>query len=330
MQKRISSKYTSLALFVVAVLLLSSCAQATPAPTPTPVPPTSTPVPPTNTSVPPTNTPVPPTNTPVPPTPTKAPAATATAAPSSAPVVEVAKPSNPGGPGPAVNLEGNDKAGAQVFATNCVKCHGKEGKGGVKNPGSTDGEVPALNPVDPSLIADDATTYATNLDLYIEHGSVPEGPSPAITMTAWGDAKTLTPQQIADVIAYVMSLNPPPARPSNAGGPGPALGLTGDVKAGTQIYAANCVKCHGQQGKGEVKNPGSTDGTVPALNPIDETLASSDPKVFAYNVDLFMEHGSMPEGPSPTISMTAWGDLKMLSPQQIADVIAYVTSLNQK
>ena len=90
----------------------------------------------------------------------------------------------------------------------------------------------------------------TNLDLFLEHGSTPEGPNPKETMPAWGDTKKLTPQQIADVIAYVMSLNPAPtattpvtptaevtptvdvARPSNPGDAGPALHLTGDVTAG--------------------------------------------------------------------------------------------------
>src|SRR5512136_400840 len=250
-------------------------------------------------------------STPVPPTPTATSVVTATVTPLTTTFTfEVARPSNADGPGPAVKLEGDDKAGAQVFTTTCVKCHGLEGKGGVKNLGSTDGEVPALNPIDPSLIADDPITYATNLDLFIEHGSMPEGPSPTISMTAWGDLKLLTPQQIANVIAYVMSLNPPPARPSNEGGPGPAINLTGDVKAGTQVFSTNCVKCHGLQGKSGVKNPGSTDGTVPPLNPIDATVASSDPRFFAYNADLFIEHGSVPAGPSPAISMTAWGDLK--------------------
>jgi mono/diheme cytochrome c family protein len=43
--------------------------------------------------------------------------------------------------------------------------------------------------------------------LFIEHGSTPEGDNPAKSMPAWGDNNTLTPQQIADVIAYIMSLN---------------------------------------------------------------------------------------------------------------------------
>jgi mono/diheme cytochrome c family protein len=69
--------------------------------------------------------------------------------------------------------------------------------------------------------------------------------------------------------------------------------------------------------------------SVPALNPIDATIANPDPKVFAYNIDLFVEHGSTPDGPNPALKMPAWGDTKALTPQQIADVMAYVMSLNK-
>ena len=120
------------------------------------------------------------------------------------------------------------------------------------------------------------------------------------------------------------------ARPSNPGGPGAAVDLTGDAKAGQQVFQANCVVCHGDQGTGGVDNPGSDDGTVPSLNPIDPTIVSSDYKTFATNLDLFLEHGSTPEGDSPEKSMPAWGDTGALSPQQLADVIAYVVSLNTK
>jgi mono/diheme cytochrome c family protein len=84
----------------------------------------------------------------------------------------------------------------------------------------------------------------------------------------------------------------------------------------------------GYQGKGGVKNPGSDDGTVPPLNPIDETLVSKDPKVFAYNIDLFIQNGSTPEGDNPKLKMTDWGKSGALTQQQIADVIAYIMSLN--
>ena len=60
--------------------------------------------------------------------------------------------------------------------------------------------------------------------------------------------------------------------------------------------------------QGGVDNPGSDDGTVPPLNPIDETLISADPQVYAYNLDLFIEHGSTPEGDNPQQTMPAWGD----------------------
>jgi mono/diheme cytochrome c family protein len=119
-----------------------------------------------------------------------------------------------------------------------------------------------------------------------------------------------------------------PARPSNAGGPGPALKLKGDPVAGKQIYIDNCQKCHGPDGTGGVANPGSDDGTVPALNPIDTSLMDTDPYVYACNLDLFIEHGSVPSGPSPQQTMVPWGDEAKLTPQQIADVIAYVISLN--
>ena len=125
----------------------------------------------------------------------------------SEPAEEVAKPSNPGGPGAAVDLTGDATAGEQVFVQNCQSCHGDQGKGGIENPGSTDGTIPELNPIDATMKSSDAKTFATNIDLFIEHGSTPAGDNPAKLMTAFGDAGTLTPQQIADVIAYVISLN---------------------------------------------------------------------------------------------------------------------------
>jgi len=126
----------------------------------------------------------------------------------------------------------------------------------------------------------------------------------------------------------------PIARPSNSGGPGKAVDLTGDATSGAQIFVDNCVKCHGDAGKGGVENAGTADGTVPPLSPIDDTLKSSDYKTFATNLDLFIEHGSTPEladgaTPPPAREMPAWGDTGKLQPQQIADVIAYLISLNK-
>ena len=122
-------------------------------------------------------------------------------------VEEVAKPSNPGGPGDAVNLTGDATAGATVYVDQCEKCHGTDGKGGVQNAGAADGTVPPLAPIDSTMKSSDAKTFATNIDLFIEHGSTPEGSNPEKTMPALGDQKKMSPQQIADVIAYIISLN---------------------------------------------------------------------------------------------------------------------------
>ncbi len=136
-----------------------------------------------------------------------------------------------------------------------------------------------------------------------------------LTLAACGGAKTATP-------------DPNAAQPSNPGGTGEALTLTGNVQNGEKVFAANCVQCHGDQGKGGVPNEGAAED-VPGLNPIDETMENNDPKVFAANIDVFVEHGSTPEGSSPSKIMMAFGDSKLLKPQEIADVIAYVISLNK-
>ena len=52
------------------------------------------------------------------------------------------------------------------------------------------------------------------------------------------------PQEIADVAAYVAQL---PMTPHNSVGPGDNLGL------GEQLYADNCVDCHGAAGEGDVE-----------------------------------------------------------------------------
>ncbi len=119
-----------------------------------------------------------------------------------------------------------------------------------------------------------------------------------------------------------------PARPNTPGGPGDAINLVGDVTAGEKIFVDSCQMCHGPQGTDNVLNPGSDDGTVPALNPIDPTIANSDYKTFATNADLFIENGSRPAGVNPDRWMPPWGAKDGLTQQQIADVIAYIISLN--
>ena len=112
-----------------------------------------------------------------------------------------------GEPGPASNIIGSADHGALLFAQTCAACHGPQGMDKVPNPGSVDGHVPSLNPVDPDIYNADPKTFAAVIDRYIQHGSRPEGPSPALSMLPIGDTHTLTQQQIADIEAYVLKLN---------------------------------------------------------------------------------------------------------------------------
>jgi mono/diheme cytochrome c family protein len=239
-------------------------------------------------------------------------------------------------PTSGVVAQGNAAMGAPAYLENCTPCHGIEGQGV---------DAPALrnNPFVQS--AGDQAVSETIAD-----------GRPHTEMPAWLQSKggPLTDQQITDVVAYLHTLQgvsqlptatpmppeptetplppgaptPEPARPSEPGGPGPAIGLTGNITDGETDFGLFCAQCHGPQGVQGIPNPGSDDGSVPPLNPIDPTIANQNPQIFTTNVDLFIEHGSVPEGPSPLILMPSFGNSRMLSDQQIADLIAYVMYLN--
>jgi mono/diheme cytochrome c family protein len=105
--------------------------------------------------------------------------------------------------------------------------------------------------------------------------------------------------------------------------PGKAVSLTGDPVAGKVVYDSYCKSCHGEAGAGGVNNPGSDDGTVPELKPIDNDFKDTTA------MDLVIEHGSTPSGVDTTTKMPAFGDEGTLKPQQIADVIAYILQINK-
>ena len=227
-------------------------------------------------------------------------------------------------------------AGAAIFLKNCTTCHGAQGEG--------------------------VSGLALRNSQYIKTGSdqdifatIAQGRT-GTAMPAWLQANggPLTAAQIQNAVAYLHSLQgvaplptatpvppeptetpgpanaptPEAAQPSNAGQPGPAAALSGNADNGRALFGGYCAACHGPQGVLGVPNPGSDDGSVPVVNPIDSTLINADPKVTAANIDLFIEHGSVPSGDGPQIAMPAFGDGKLLTSQQIADIIAYVISLN--
>ncbi len=112
-----------------------------------------------------------------------------------------------GPPGFAADMIGSSRHGAVLFSNDCSSCHGSQGIGGVPNPGSDDGDVPSLNPIDEEFIDQNPQTFAENIDRVIQHGSTPPGPNPERVMPAFGDTNTLTQQEISDIEAYVMQLN---------------------------------------------------------------------------------------------------------------------------
>ncbi len=109
---------------------------------------------------------------------------------------------------------------------------------------------------------------------------------------------------------------------------GKAAFIIGSAENGANLFKDECVSCHGPEGKGGVPNPGSDDGTVPPLNPIDRKLYDKDPKVFVANIDRIIQHGSVPEGPHPVLHMPDWGDSRSLTQQKIANLEAYILKLN--
>lgn len=123
--------------------------------------------------------------------------------------------STPPGPGPSVASTqiGGAEHGQQLFTSFCVECHGVRGVKGVANPGSLDGEVPSLNPIDPEITGKNPAEFVAGLDGYLQNGSVPEpatstaNANPRLKMPSFGNTLALTQPQIADVEAYVMQLN---------------------------------------------------------------------------------------------------------------------------
>jgi ubiquinol-cytochrome c reductase cytochrome b subunit len=108
---------------------------------------------------------------------------------------------------PAPNFVGNAGHGGLLFGQFCQRCHGLLGKGGIPNPGSDDGTVPPLNPIDRELFDAVPRKFAVKIDPFIQHGSTPPGPRPTLRMPAFGDANTLTQEQISNLEAYILGLN---------------------------------------------------------------------------------------------------------------------------
>ena len=132
------------------------------------------------------------------------------------------------------------ETGATLFGDNCAVCHGTRGTGGKGFPDLTSKAW---------LWGGDPETIMETLRVGINSA---HGETRASQMLAFGREGMLDSKQISDVVAYVLSLG---------GSPEPAKEAPEAVARGREVFAANCVTCHGNDAKGsrEVGAPGLTD-----------------------------------------------------------------------
>jgi ubiquinol-cytochrome c reductase cytochrome c subunit len=171
--------------------------------------------------------------------------------------------------------------GKKLFITNCSSCHGLAGEG------TTDG---------PSLIG----AGAAAVDFQVGTGRMPATvPGPQMPKKK----VQFSQEQINDLAAYVASLGPGPAIPSEqdydpAGG---------NVAEGGELFRSNCAACHNFAGSGGALTQGK----------YAPDLSDSTPKHM---------YEAMSTGPQ---AMPVFNDDTM-PPKQKRDIIAFVTNLQNE
>ncbi len=229
---------------------------------------------------------------------------------------------------PAV-LSADEKAGGDLFKSQgCVACHRIGGTGGNIGP-DLSGE--GLKGRSRQWLGD--------------HLRNPKAHDPATVMPSFA---ALGDKAINQLVDYLLSLKGKASATASTGvvatatngqasaagaGQGPqeagrAVTIIGSAEHGVILFEGTCAPCHGPRGTGNIPNPGSKDGTTPPLNPIDRDEFSPDPKAFTEKINRYIQHGSRPEGPNPQVSMLPFGDTNALTQEQIADLEAYILSLN--
>jgi len=104
-----------------------------------------------------------------------------------------------------------------------------------------------------------------------------------------------------------------------------SVGIIGDKEHGGILFHQSCIMCHGPHGN--PKTPGfNAPKGVPSLNPIDRNVFNADSQTFVEHIDPFVQHGIPNTEGGP--NMPNFGDSHALTQAQIADLEAYVISLN--
>ncbi len=123
---------------------------------------------------------------------------------------------------------------AQLYAANCVACHGANGKGTTL--------APVLN--DPKVRTD---RTADQLTKTITLGS------PATLMAGWN--QRLKPEQIADLVLLVQRWDKLPANAIPEPPAQPIVVTQKILDTGKNLYVQNCSWCHGTEGQGTRRAP---------------------------------------------------------------------------
>ncbi|MCI0686378.1 MAG: c-type cytochrome [Sporichthyaceae bacterium] len=171
--------------------------------------------------------------------------------------------------------------GKALFITSCSSCHGLNGEG------STDA---------PSLVG----VGAAAVDFQVATGRMP---ATIQTQQIPQTKRVFTQAQIDQLAAYVASLGPGPAVPTEADY-NPA---DGSMAEGGELFRTNCASCHNFAGAGGAL----TEGKYAA------SLAGADPKHI---------YEAMLTGPQ---SMPVFND-ETLTPEEKRSIIAFVTNITEE
>ena len=145
------------------------------------------------------------------------------------------------------------ETGRTLFIDNCAACHGTRGTGG---PGFPDLTAKArLWGGEPETVAE---TIRVGINSTTEETRISQ-------MMAFGRDGILDDKQVRAVAAYVRSLSDLPMSAADAA----------EVEAGGQVFADNCVACHGEDGRG------STEAGAPDLTDAAWIYGSSAQTVYS-------------------------------------------------
>ncbi len=284
-----------------------------------------------------------------PPVSTNAPAPAAVApAPTNQVAASAASPTKPAaGQTNTTASTGDSQDGKGLFvSTGCVTCHTIEGKGGTTAPDlSNEAKLgrgsdwlikqitdPAKHNPSTKMPAHNNLTQPQLkglADFILNPSSSPAavGAGTATNADQQASASSAAPAQEKQNTTNTTAGSAPPAADAKAATV-TLPKMIGDPKHGAVLFDLDCAKCHGKAGEGNVPNPGSQAGVVAPLAPISRGLFSDNPLVFTENIDRVIQHGASPTGPSPSLMMPAFGDTRALTLPMIANIEAYILSLN--